>query len=307
MNNVVKNIVRFMYPYSANPTVAESGTSGIFKAKSTSNGFIKGGTATRKVLRHYKNNKYLLEPEVVHDLWKTRMAELKTRYTGLTDDQRNPASASYSPIAMEYDYDKALMTYDGRGTTFEHVTDDHALLSIRFCYMNTSKAFGHQSAMTDEVVISGNQFDAGKGAIIGSNNSNRWPTNSFSLCNNIFKAARYTSDQWQAPLNRKKMPDGSYAALTGNDLYRAIMSQNLFNVELRRKNGKKTTLNVIGNIFHNPTLKKGENCTIHLLQNTFTKDTGNPYYSDSHGDISNVRDNHYPNEGNAGLRLLSRQ
>lgn len=296
-NNTVKNIVRFRHPYKyiketsittddTYNTSIDAGTIGIFKCKSTATGLVRGGAANRKVLRHYKNNIYSVEPEKILALWKTWLATLEN------------VMGENAVLNNEYAYDSQLIEYDESGNTnIENIVSGIHYFSIRFDAMNTQTAFGSQSAETDEIVISGNMFDAGKGALVGNDNGARWCTNSFSLEHNIFKAYWMSSDQWQSPLK---------GDVSDNPSFETIMSQNFFNLELRKRKGRQTTLNVIGNEIICPRLEVGEQCTVHLVQNMFTTQTGNQWYSDSHGDISNVTGNHYTNEGTNGGRILSR-
>ena len=128
------------------------------------------------------------------------------------------------------------------------LTLEHSLALDDVLTINIQDYTGYNVPVAD-FTFSENVIDAGTGNISGSLDSNQWLVTHFSCDNNVFKAARFSSDEWWS---REKYPKREW----------------LFPVRLSDYWGK-TSFHVTGNMFQ---AKKNGN--IRLLLSKYNKEQG---------------------------------
>lgn len=209
-NNLVENVVRLTRDREA-AGIVKSKSHGIpIKRLLGSDG--PSARKHRRVVRYYRKNVFRIDRAAVARMWQERS------YPQDGGDYRT-----------EMDYDRSLRL------------DDVLTLSIQ-SYTGTIPVA--------DFTFSDNVVDAGTGNIGGRLDSNHWLASHFTCDNNVFRAARFCSDEWWS---LEKYPRREW----------------LFPVRLTDYWGK-TSLHLRGNSFH--ATQKG---TIRLLLSKYDKGQGN--------------------------------
>ncbi len=209
-NNLVENVVRLTKDRDATGIVKSKGHG--IPTKRLFGGAAPSAKKHRRMVRYYRKNVFRIDRAAIAKLWKEHT------YPEDGGDYR-----------AEIDYDRSIDLDD--------------VLTI-----NIQDYTGYNIPVAD-FTFSENVVDAGTGNISGSLDSNQWLVTHFSCDNNVFKAARFSSDEWWS---REKYPKREW----------------LFPVRLSDYWGK-TSFHVTGNVFQ--ARKKGN---IRLLLSKYNKEQG---------------------------------